>query len=96
MHHAEPDELGALEPGNQTEHALLLAPFELRLKSHQAVVIAGQVVLAKLHGRIRRAAGARIHEADRLHGPEPQRVLAAMRHHLDRQTPFEKIALSKS
>ena len=62
-------------PGNQPQHARLLAPFQLRLKADEAVVIAGEVVLPQLHGGVRRAAGARIDEADRLHRPEPQRVL---------------------
>ena len=93
MHHAEPDELGVLEPGNQPQHALLLAPLQLRLEAHQAVVIAGQVVLPQLHGCVRRAARARIDEADRLHRPEPQRVQAAVRHDLDRQAPFEEDGL---
>ena len=90
MHHAEADELGALEAGNEPQHARLLAPFDLRLKSHEAEVIAREVVLAQLHGRVRLASRARIREADRLHRTEPQRVAAAVRHDFDRQAAFEE------
>ena len=79
MDHAEAHELGLLEPGNQLQHARLLAPLHLRLESHQAEVIAGEVVLPELHDRVGLAAGARIGEADRLHRAEPQRVDAARR-----------------
>ena len=74
VHHAEADELGLLEPGNQPQHARLLAPFDLRLEADEAEVIAGEVVLPQLHGGVRLAAGARIDQADRLHRSEAQRV----------------------
>ena len=54
VHHAEAHELRVLEAGNQAQHALLLAPLDLRLEADQAVVIAGEVVLPQLHGRVRR------------------------------------------
>ena len=41
MHHSEPHEFGLLESGNEAEHPRLFAPFDLRLKAHQAEVIAG-------------------------------------------------------
>ena len=91
--HAEAHELRLLEPGNHAQHSRLLAPFHLRLKPDEAVMIAGKVVLSQLNGRVRLPAGPRIGQADRLHRPEPQRVLAAMRHHLDRQAPFEELLL---
>ena len=56
-------------------------------------MVAGEIVLPQLHDGKRRAAGARIDEADRLHRPEAQRVAAAVRHHLDRQTAFEELLL---
>ena len=93
MHHAEADELGVLEAGNHRQHARLLAPLQLRLEADQAEVVAGEVVLPQLHDGVRRAAGARIDQADRLHRAEPQRVAAAMRHHLDRQAPLEELLL---
>ena len=93
MHHAEADDLRVLEPRHQLQHARLLAPLQLRLEADQAEVIAGQRVLPQLHGCVRHAPGPRIDEADRLHRAEPQRVAAAMRHHLERQTPFEELLL---
>ena len=93
VHHAEADEFRLLQPGNQAQHPRLLAPFELRLKPDEAVVIARQVVLPQLHGRVRRPARSRIGEADRLHGPESQRVQAAVRHHFDRQAALEELLL---
>ena len=93
MHHAEPDELGVLQPGNHRQHACLLTPLQLRLKADQAEMVAGNVVLPQLHGGIRRPPGPRIDEADGFHRPEAQRVAAAMRHHLDRQTAFEEFFL---
>ena len=93
MHHPEADEFGLLETGNQAQHARLFAPFDLRLEADQAEVIAGQVVLPELDDGVRRLAGARIDEADRLHRSEAQRVAAAVRHHLDRQAAFEESLL---
>ena len=60
MDHAEAHELGVLEPGNQPQHARLLAPLHLRLEADQAEVIAGEVVLPQLHDGVGLAAGARI------------------------------------
>ena len=88
--HPEAHELGALEARDHPEHALLLAPLELGLEADQRVVARGQVVLAQLHDGVRAAAGARIDEADRLHRPEAQGLLAAARHHLDRQAALEE------
>ena len=93
MDHAETDELGLFQTGNQPEHPGLLAPFQLRLKAHEAEVIAGQIVLPQLHRGERRTTGARIHQADRLHRSEAQRVNTAMGHDLDGQTPFEESLL---
>src|SRR5207248_716470 len=83
MHHAEADELSLLEPGNQTEDTCLIAPFDLRLESDEAEMVAREVVLTQLHGGVWLATRAWIDEADRFHRPEPQRVTAAMRHHFD-------------
>ena len=93
MHHAEADELRVLEARNHRQHARLLAPLQLRLEADEAEVIAGEVVLPQLHDGVRRAAGARIDEADRLHRAEAQRVAPAMRHHLDRQAALEELLL---
>jgi hypothetical protein len=88
--HPEAHELGALESRDQPEHPLLLAVLELCLETHEAVVVAGNVVLAELDDGVSLPAGARIDEANRLHRPETQRVRAAVGHHLDRQAPLEE------
>ena len=93
VHHPEPHELGLLEARNHPQHARLFAPLQLRLKAHQAEVIAGERVLTQLHDGIRTAPGSRIGEAHRLHRPEAQRVVAAMRHHFDRQAALEELLL---
>jgi hypothetical protein len=93
MHHAEADEFGVLETRDHLQHARLVAPFDLRLEADQAVVIAGERVLPQLDHGVGQAAGPRILQADRLHGPEPQRAFAAMGHHLDRQAPFEELGV---
>jgi len=46
--HAVAHELGPLEPGNELQHARLLALLQLGLEPDQAVVIGGQAVLAQL------------------------------------------------
>jgi len=93
MHHAKAHELRLLEPRDHAEHARLIAPLDLRLKSHQREVIAGKVVLTQLRGRIGESSGARIDETDRFHRTEAQRVAATMRHHLERQAAFEELRL---
>ena len=90
MHHAEAHELCLLEARNQPQHARLSAPFDLRLEADEAEVIAGEIVLPQLHGGVGLPSGARIDQPDRLHRTEAERVVAAMRHHLDRQTAFEE------
>ena len=88
--HPEPHELRLRQPGDQPEHARLLAPFELRLKSDQTEMVAGERVLSQLHDGIRPTPGPGIHESNRFHGTETQRVLTATSHHLDRQASFEE------
>ena len=56
-------------------------------------MIAGDVVLPQLHDGVGLAPGAGVAQADRLHRPEAQRVDAARRHDLDRQTAFEELRL---
>ena len=70
MDDPEARELGLLEAGNQTQHARLLAPFELGLKAHEAEVIAGEVVLTQLHDGVRHRAGARIVRPTGFMGPK--------------------------
>ena len=42
-----------------------------------------------LHGGVRPPPGARIREADRLHGSEPEGVLSPPGHDFHREAPFE-------
>src|SRR5205814_10042551 len=91
--HAEPDELCLFEAWDEPQDARLIAPFDLRLKSDEAEMIGGEVVLTQLDGRERLAAGPGIDQADRLHRPEAQRVAAAVRHDFNRQTAFEEAFL---
>ena len=75
---------------DHAEDALLLAPLELGLEAHHREVAGGQVVLAELHDREGPPPGARIDEADRLHGPEEQGVAAAAGDDLDGQAALEE------
>src|SRR6266516_4584004 len=90
MHHAEADEFGLLEPGDHPEHTRLITPFDLRLESDEAEVVARRIVLTQLHCRVRLAPRAGIDETDRLHRSKSQRVAPSMSHHFDRQAPLEK------
>jgi hypothetical protein len=65
-------------------------------KAHEAVVIAGEVVLAQLHDGVGEAAGAGIDEAHRLHRPEPQRVVPRCAITSMGRQPSKNVALSKS
>ena len=93
MDHAEADELRLLEPGNQPQHARLLAPFHLRLEPDQAEVIAGEVVLPQLHDRVGLAAGARIRQARPASSARTAACRRRVRHHFDRQAAFEELRL---
>src|SRR4029079_16184051 len=93
--HPEAHELGALEPGNHPQHARLLSPLHLRLEADEAEVIAGNVVLAQLDDGVGFPAGAGVAQPDGFHRPEPQRVDAARRHHLDRQAALEEFRWSE-
>src|SRR5579884_2879504 len=62
---------------------------ELGLESHHVVERAERVVLAELHDGETAAAGPWIGEADRLHRSPAQRIRAARRHYLDRETALE-------
>ena len=59
VHHAVAHELGLFEPGNHAKHARLFAPLQLRLKPDEAEAFSRQIVLAKLHGGVRKASVVR-------------------------------------
>ena len=90
MQAAKPRELGVLEPGNGAEYALLRAVLQLGLETDDVVERAELVVLAQLHDRVGLYGRiVRIGQPDRLHRPMPQRLAAALGHHLDRQAAVE-------
>ncbi len=62
-------------PGNETQHARLIAPFDLGLEPDEAVVIAGQIVLPQLHGGV----GLAARSADRRDRPASSARSAACR-----------------
>jgi hypothetical protein len=82
-------ELAVREAGDRPEHARLLAVAHPRLEPDEVPHLAGLVLLAQLHDRVRLTAGARVAEAHRLHRPEAEGVLAARGQLLDRETAFE-------
>jgi hypothetical protein len=91
VNHAEPHELGRRQPRDEPQNPGLLPPLHLRLKAHEAEVVARKRVLSQLHDRVGLAAGPRIPEAHGLHRSEPQRLPPARRHDLDRQAPLEEL-----
>ena len=90
MNAAKPRELGALESGNGAEDADLFGVLQLGLEADHVEQRAELVVLPQLHDRIRLLVRlVRIGEPDRFHRAVPQRLGAALRHHLDRQAAVE-------
>jgi hypothetical protein len=69
VNHPEPDELGVLQARDQPQHARLFAPLHLRLEADQAVVVAGEIVLAQLHDGVGLATGARVARPTGFIGP---------------------------
>ncbi len=90
MDHPHAYELRVGQPRDHLEHALLLAPLELGLEPHDGEVAGREVVLPELHDREGPPPGARVHQAHRLHGTEPQRVTATAGDDLDGEAPFEE------
>src|SRR5690349_13498557 len=89
MEAAEPSELGILETRNGPEQPHLFGMLQLGLEADHVPERAERIVLAELDDRIRPAPGPRIVQADWLHRAEPERVDAALRHHLDRHAALE-------
>jgi hypothetical protein len=87
---AETQELRVFEPRNQAENALLLRNCQPRLEPHHVVAGARLVFAPQLTDGKRPAAGAGVDKADRLQGPERERLPAPLRHHLDGQAGLEK------
>src|SRR5262249_9673801 len=86
---AEPQKLGPLQSGNLAKNPLLLRPGQTRLETDQVVRATREIFLSELHHRAGSLTGPRIAKPDWLHRAKRQRVVPPLRHHLDRQTPFE-------
>src|SRR5262245_59619203 len=93
MNHAESDEFRVFQSWDQAKHPGLLAPLQLGLKAHKAVMVSREVVLPKLQNRIRLPSGSRVDEPDRFHRSESQSGRSTMRHHFDGQAPLEELLL---
>ena len=77
MHNSETHEFGVFESRYHREHTLLLAEFEVCLKSHKIEERTLTVLAAELYYCIRSFSGAFIGYADRLHRSEAHGVLSA-------------------
>ena len=84
VHHAVAHELRVAQPRYHAEHALLLRKLQVRLESDEVEQRLFRILGAQLHHGPRAAAGARVAQADRLQWAEADRVVPALRHHLDR------------
>ena len=89
MHHALAHELRVLERRYEAEDALLLSPFEVGLEADDVEERPFGVVLPQLHDGIGSFARVRRLEADGAQRAEEQRLLAALRYHLDGQAAVE-------
>ena len=89
VHLAVADEAGRFQTRKGAQDTALLGPGHPRLEADQVVLAAGEVLLAELDDRMG-AVAFRGGEADRLHRPEAQGVLAATGEFLDRQAALEE------
>src|SRR5271163_754032 len=87
------EEARVFEAGDQTQHARLLAEFQVILEADEVVGIGTQIFLAQLYDGVRHSAGARVFEADWLHGAETERVASAARDLFDGQAAFEVVEI---
>ena len=86
MHHAVAHKLRVLQAGNQAEHPLLLAEFQVGLEAHQIVHGVLAVLTAQLHIGPGPVAGAGVGQAHRPQGAEAHGVRPAAGHHLNGHT----------
>lgn len=87
------EEGGALEAGDQAEHAGLLAKFQVVLEADEVVGVGAEVLLAELDAGVGPAAGLGIGEAGGLHGAEAEGVAATACGLFDREAAFEVLEL---
>src|SRR6185295_7557009 len=79
----------SLQTRDRLQDALLVAEFQMILKSYQVVTVRHQVFLTQLYGSVRYSAGFWIDQSDRLHRPKTQGVATATGHLFDWQTAFK-------
>src|SRR4029079_9674073 len=89
MDPAKPGELSLFEARDGAEDSHLLAVLQLGLEPDHVPQRAERIVLAQLDDGVGPAAGARVVEADALHGAVAKRLRPALRHDLDRHAAFE-------
>ncbi len=88
MHDAVAQELRIFEARDHGENALLFPEFQIRLEADEVVHGAFRRFLAQLERGPGAVAGARVGEADRLHGAESDGVVAALGHDFDGHAAF--------
>src|SRR5690606_3383484 len=93
VHDAVAHHLGLLEPGDQLDYLLLIAPLETGLEADQRPHAPGSVFLSQLHDRVRPPSRARVIESYRLERAEARSVAPAARQLLDRHTALEELEL---
>ena len=89
MQAAKPRERSAFKAGDHAEDARLLAMLELGLKADHVPERFECIVLPELDHGMRRAAGSRVGQSDRLHRAEPQGFTAPFGHDFDGQASLE-------
>jgi len=86
-------EARVLKSRNEAQDAGLVAPFQVILEADEVVAVGAQILFAQLNDGPRSLAGARIAQADGLHGAESQSVAAAAGEDFNRQAAFEIVEL---
>ena len=93
MNLAVAQEARVFEAGNEAQDASLLAELEMILEADEVVAVGAQILFAQLHDGPGSFAGARIAQANGLHGTEAEGVAAAAGQHFDGQAAFEIVEL---
>ena len=96
VHHALAHELRVLERRYEAEDALLLSPLQIGLEADDVEERPFGVVLPQLHDGVGSFSRVRRLEADGAQRAEEQRLLAALRYHLDGQAAVAKWRICSS
>ena len=96
MHDAVTHELRVLKRWYHGEHALLLAPCQVRLEADDVIDSAVGIVAPELNDGIVLSPRARVDKPDGLQWPVAQGVHPAARHDLDRHAALEHAAVIKA